>query len=249
MSTSDSKVTALIVDDEPVARAGLLHLLAEIEWIRCVAEAANGLAAIEAIDTLRPEIVFLDIQMPGLPGTEVLARVAHQPFVVFTTAHAQHAVAAFELGALDYLLKPFGEERLHITLERVRAALGEPRAPSLERFGEAMSHTPMSRLFVRSGRSIVPVAVRDIAWFEAVGDYIAAHCGATQHLLHLSLSQLEQRLDPERFVRIHRAHIVNLDHVVAFRSEPCGALVAQLADGKLLPVSRTRARDLRALSR
>jgi two-component system LytT family response regulator len=249
MSAPGGKVSALIVDDEPVARAGLRHLLAEVEWIDCVGEAASGPAAIEAIEALRPELVFLDIQMPGMSGIDVLARLASPPFVVFTTAYAQHAVTAFELGALDYLLKPFGEERLRLTLERVRAALGEPRAPSLERFGEAMSHAPMSRLFVRSGRSIVPIAVRDIAWFEAVGDYIAAHCGTTQHLLHLSLSQLEQRLDPQRFSRIHRAHIVNLDHVAAFRREPGGALAAQLADGTCLPVSRARARDLRAVSR
>src|SRR5260370_26725646 len=103
--TECAKVSALIVDDGPVARAGLRHMLGEIEWIACGGEAANGPAAIEAIDALKPELVFLDIQMPGLLGTEVIARVQHQPFVVFTTAYAQHAVAAFELGALDYLLK------------------------------------------------------------------------------------------------------------------------------------------------
>jgi two-component system LytT family response regulator len=231
----------------------LRHLLAEIEWLDCVGEASNGPAAVIAIDTLRPDLVFLDIQMPGMLGTEVLARVQHQPFAVFTTAHAQHAVTAFELGALDYLLKPFGEERLHVALERVRAALGEPRT-SLDRFTEAMSHAPMSRLFVRSGRSIVPLAVSDVAWFEAVGDYIAAHiagaqAGAAPHLLHVPLSQLEARLDARRFARIHRAHLVNLDHVAAFRREPGGNLIAELSDGTCLPVSRAKARDLRSLAR
>jgi two-component system LytT family response regulator len=244
-----AKISTLIVDDEPVARAGLRHLLAEVEWVHCIGEAANGPAALAAIDTLKPELVFLDIQMPGLLGTEVLARVQHRPFVVFTTAYAQHAVTAFELGALDYLLKPFGEERLHAALERIRAALGEPRTPSLDRFSEAMSRGPMSRLFVRSGRSIVPLAVNDIGWFEAVGDYIAAHIGVTHHLLHLSLSQLEERLDPHRFTRIHRAHIVNLDHVAAFRREAGGNLVAELKNGICLPVSRTRAKDFRSLAR
>jgi two-component system LytT family response regulator len=247
--TEGAKISTLIVDDEPVARAGLRHMLAEVEWIQCVGEAANGPAAIEAIDALKPELVFLDIQMPGLLGTEVLARTKHQPFVVFTTAYAQHAVTAFELGALDYLLKPFGEERLRGALERIRAALGEPRTPSLDRFSEAMSHAPMSRLFVRIGRSIVPLAVNDIAWFEAVGDYIAAHVGDTQHLLHLSLSQLEERLDPQRFTRIHRTHIVNLDQVAAFRREAGGNLIAELKNGICLQVSRTRAKDLRSLAR
>jgi two-component system, LytTR family, response regulator len=224
-------------------------MLAEVEWIQCVGEAGNGPAAIQAIDTLKPELVFLDIQMPGLLGTQVLTRVQHQPLVVFTTAYAQHAVTAFELGALDYLLKPFGEERLRGALERIRAALGEPRPSSLDRFNEAMSRAPMSRLFVRIGRSIVPLAVNDIAWFEAVGDYIAAHVGDVQHLLHLSLSQLEERLDPQRFTRIHRTHIVNLDQVAAFRREAGGNLVAELKDGTCLQVSRTRAKDLRNLAR
>ncbi len=244
-----AKISTLIVDDEPVARAGMRHMLAEIEWIDCIGEAANGPAAVEAIDALKPELVFLDIQMPGFPGTEVLRRTRHQPFVVFTTAYAQHAVTAFELGALDYLLKPFGEDRLRATLDRVRAAVGEPRAASLDRFSEAMSRAPMSRLFVRTGRSIVPLPVGDVVWFEAVGDYIAAHSGATQHLLHLSLNQLEQRLDPARFVRIHRTHIVNLDHVAVFRRETSGQLTAELKDGKCLQVSRAKARDLRGLAR
>ena len=240
-------VTALIVDDEPVARAGMRRMLEGVDWIECVGEAANGPEAIEAIDALRPELVFLDIQMPGMSGIEVLRRVRHQPFVVFTTAHAQHAVTAFELGALDYLLKPFGEERLRATLERVRSAVGEPRAPSLDRLAEAMGRAPMSRLFVRTGRSIVPVPVGGIARFEAVGDYIAAHVGPSQHLLHLSLGQLEERLDPLRFVRIHRAHLVNLDHVTAFRRTPGGGLAAELAGGTTLPVSRAKARELRRL--
>ncbi|HTD27872.1 MAG TPA: LytTR family DNA-binding domain-containing protein, partial [Xanthomonadaceae bacterium] len=239
----------VIVDDEPAARAGMRHMLSEVEWIECIGEAANGPAAIEAIDSLKPELVFMDILMPGLLGTDVLRRVQHQPFVVFTTAFAQHAVTAFELGALDYLLKPFGEDRLRATLDRIRSAMGEPRPSSMDRFSEAMSHAPMSRLFVRTGRSIVPIPVEDIARFEAVGDYIAAHSGGSRHLLHLSLNQLEARLDPLRFVRIHRTHIVNLDHLVAFRRDAGGLLTAELKDGTTLQVSRAKSRDLRALAR
>ena len=222
-------------------------MLGEVEWIECIGEAATGPEAIELIEARRPELVFLDIQMPGLSGIDVLRRLRHQPFVVFTTAHAQHAVTAFELGAIDYLLKPFGEDRLRATLDRVRSAVGEPRAASFDRIGEALSRAPMSRLFVRTGRSIVPVPVGDIACFEAIGDYIAAHAGPAQHLLHLSLNQLESRLDPLRFVRIHRTWIANLDHVVAFRRETSGQVVADLRNGKSLPVSRAKARELRRL--
>jgi two-component system LytT family response regulator len=220
-----------------------------VDWITCVGEAASGPEAVAMIERLRPELVFLDIQMPGMLGTDVLRRIAHQPFVVFTTAYAQHAVTAFELGALDYLLKPFGAERLTTALERVRAAIGEPGSPPpLDRLSEALQRGPMSRLFVRSGRAIVPVPVASVLWFEALGDYVAAHVARGRHVLHLSLSRLESRLDPARFVRAHRTSIVNLDHVVAFRRAGRG-MVAELTDGTRLPVSRQRAKELRALAR
>ena len=246
---SGRRVTALIADDEPVARAGLRHLLADVDWIDCVGEVGNGPAAIEAIERLRPELVFLDIQMPGLLGTEVVARTTHHPLVVFTTAHAEHAITAFELGALDYLLKPFGPERFNAALERLRAAFGEPAPPAFERLAEAAGTGPISRIFVRTGRTILPVAVDGVAWFEAVGDYVAVHAGASTHLVHLSLNRLERRLDAKHFSRIHRTHIVNLDHVDAFRSQDGGRLVAQLRDGTILAVSRAKAQELRGLAR
>jgi len=244
-----ARVNALIVDDEPIARAGLRRMLAEADWISCVGEAANGPDALRAIESLQPELVFLDIEMPGLSGIDLLRSLERPPYVVFTTAYAEHAVAAFELGAIDYLLKPFGSERLHAGLQRLRAAFGEPCAPLADRVGEALSHGPMSRLFVRTGRSIVPVTVADVDRFEAVGDYVAAHCGSTQHLLHLSLNRLEERLDPARFARIHRAHIVNLDRVTAFRRQLTGQVIAELRDGTTLVVSRSKAQELRDRAR
>lgn len=246
--TLGARVSTLIVDDEPAARAGLRRMLGDVAWIECIGEAADGISAIEAIEARRPELVFLDVQMPGMSGVELLGRLRHRPLVVFTTAYAQHAVTAFELGAIDYLLKPFGEERLLSTLERIRSAIGEPAGATFDRFCEAMRRVPMSCLFVRTGRSIVPLSVDDIAWIEAAGDYIAAHAGGRSHVLHLSLNQIGERLDPSRFVRIHRAHIVNLDHVVTFRREISGQLVAELKGGRTLPVSRDKARDLRGLA-
>ncbi len=249
MKIDCARVATLIVDDEPVARAGMRHMLADVEWIDCVGEASNGHSAVEAIDRLRPELVFLDIQMPGLLGTDVLKQVQQRPFVVFTTAYSQHAVTAFELGALDYLLKPFGPERLRATLDRIRAAVGEPVTPALDRIGEALSQGPMSRLFVRTGRAIVPLAVSNVSWFAAVGDYVAAHVGSATHVLHLSLNRLEGRLDSHQFARIHRTHIVNLDHVAAFRRQANGSLIAELVDGTSLAVSRTKAQEFRSLAR
>jgi len=241
-------ISVVIADDEPIARAGLRDMLAEVDWLAVVGEADSGPAAVEAINRLKPELVFLDIQMPGLLGIDVLERVSHQPFVVFTTAYAQHAVAGFELGALDYLLKPFGPDRLEKCLERVRAAFGEPNTlPAFSRLREALSNGPMSRLFVRSGGGIIPVAVADIAWLESSGDYVTAHVGRSRYMLHLALSRLEARLDPKKFVRIHRTHMVNLDHVVAFRAAGGGKLIAEIDDGAKLMVSRERAKALREL--
>ena len=242
-----SPVTALIVDDEPIARAGLRELLAGVSWIKCIGEASNGPAAIEAIDSLSPEIVFLDIAMPGLSGLDVLRRVKHQPFVVFTTAYGQHAVTAFELGAIDYLLKPFGAERLTTTLERVRSAIGESGTPPADRLSEAMRQGPMSRLFVRSGGAIVPIGVDSVTRFEAWGDYVTAYVGRTRHVLHLSLNHLEERLDPAKFVRVHRTNIVNLAHVTAFRRQGKDKLVAEMDDGTSVAVSRAKAKTLREL--
>ena len=242
-------VSTLIVDDESIARVGLRDLLADVGWIRCVGEASNGPAAVDAIDRLRPELLFLDIEMPGFTGLDVLRRVTHQPYVVFTTAYGEHAVTAFELGALDYLLKPFGAERLATALDRVRAALGEPVPPTVDRLAEAMRQGPMTRLFVRSGNAIIPLAVESVTRFEAWGDYVTAHVGGgrARHVLHLSLNKLEERLDPAHFVRVHRTHIVNMAHVIAFRRQGRNRLVAELKDGTTVPVSRTKAASLRGL--
>jgi len=244
------KVRALVVDDEPIARAGLRAMLGAFDWVAVVGEAADGESAVTSIDALRPELVFLDVQMPGLLGTEVLQRLDQLPYVIFTTAYSEHAVTAFELGAVDYLLKPFGPTRLAAAMERVRAALGEP-APvdAVARLTGALASGPISRLFVRVGGTLVPLAVERVAHFEADGDYVIAHASNGRHLLHLSLSRLEERLDPARFVRVHRAHIVNLEQVRAFRPDTRGNLEAVLVDGSRVPVSRARAQELRSLGR
>jgi two-component system LytT family response regulator len=242
------RVATFVVDDEPVARAGLRAMLRAFDWVDVVGEAADGEAAVAGIHALRPELVFLDVQMPGLLGTEVLRRLERSPFVIFTTAYSEHAVSAFEVGAVDYLLKPFGPERLSAAMDRIRSAIGEPAAAgALERLSGALASGPITRLFVRKGGGLVPLPVAEVWWLEAEGDYVIAHTGRTRHALHLSLNRLEERLDPRRFVRIHRGHIVNLDHVRAFKRDARGNLEAELADGTRVPVSRARAQELRSL--
>jgi len=244
------KVRTYVVDDEPVARAGLRAMLRAFDWVEVVGEAADGESAVTGIGALRPELVFLDVQMPGLLGTEVLRRLQRPPFVIFTTAYSEHAVTAFELGAVDYLLKPFGPTRLAAAMERVRAVLGEPApADPIERLSGALGGGPISRLCVRIGGALAALPVERVSWFEADGDYVIAHDGSARHVLHLSLSRLVTRLDPRRFARVHRAHIVNLDHVRAFRPDTRGNLEAEMLDGARVPVSRARAQEIRSLGR
>ena len=244
------KLKAFIVDDEPIARAGLRAMLGAIEWVDVIGEASDGESAVAAINTMRPELVFLDVQMPGLTGTEVLPRLEGSPFVIFTTAFSEHAVTAFELGAVDYLLKPFGPSRLAAAMERVRSAIGEPSTiQAAERLSGALGGGPISRLFVRVGGTLVPLPVDRVSRFEADGDYVVAHSESARHMIHLSLSRLESRLDSRRFVRVHRAHIVNLDQVRAFKRDAGGNLEAELLDGARVPVSRARAQEIRSLGR
>jgi two-component system LytT family response regulator len=244
------KVTTLVVDDEPIARAGLKDMLSSFDWIEVIGEAADGQSSVRAIETLKPELVFLDVQMPGLLGTDVLRQIEHRPFVIFTTAYSQHAVTAFELGAVDYLLKPFGAARLAAAMERVRGAIGQPSSvDAIERLSGALGGGPITRLFVRVGNAIVPLPVDRVSRLEADGDYVVAHVGANRHLLHLSLSKLVARLDPKRFAQVHRTHVVNLDHVRAFKRDARGNLEAELNDGARVPVSRARAQELRSLGR
>ena len=176
------KVTAFIADDEPVARGGLRGMLAAFDWVEVVGEAGDGESAARGIRSLEPELVFLDVRMPAMLGIDVFRRIEHRPFVMFTTAYSEHAVTAFELGAVDYLLKPFGAARLAAAMERVRASIGEPASTdAVERLSGALAGGPITRLFVRVGGAIVPLAVERVSWFEADGDYVIAHAGTSRH--------------------------------------------------------------------
>ena len=241
------KVRALIAEDEPLARRTLRELIAEAPWLALVGEAADGLTAVERIDALRPDLVFLDVQMPELSGLGVLERIRHRPAVVFTTAFDRYAVAAFELEAIDYLVKPFGRTRFGAMLERVRRRLaaGGP-APPAERAQEALACRPLSRLFARRGERVIPIPTAQVSRAEAQGDYVAVYAGGKSYLLAVSLADLEARLDPERFERVHRAHLVNLDHVRELRAFDERRLVIRLADGSEVVASRTGSQKLRA---
>jgi len=241
------RMRTVVVEDEVLAREELRDLLREIPWIEWVGEAGDGHSAVRLIETAAPELVFLDVQLPEFDGLEVLRRVSGAPCVVFTTAHDRYAVTAFELGALDYLLKPFGAERLATTLERVRRHVVQPPSVRVtERADEILPHRgPLRRLFVRSGGRILPVSTEEVERIESDGDYAALHAGGRRFLVHVPIGELEQRLDPERFVRVHRSHIVNLEFVTALEPYDAHRLLVEMASGAKVLASRSRTQLLR----
>lgn len=240
------KATAVLVEDEPLALGELRELVGEVEWLETVGEAPDGTEAVRLIDELRPDIVFLDVQLPELSGLEVLDRVVHQPVVVFTTAHDRYAVAAFELEALDYLIKPFGRERFRRAVSRARRTLrGQDRPATAERARRAFAAEALSRILVRHRDRIVPISLDAIERLEARGDYVAVHTGGRRFLVRLALSELERRLDPSRFLRVHRSHIVNLDHVSSIVPFDGSRFQFVMRDGAELLSSRARAKELR----
>jgi two-component system LytT family response regulator len=244
------KVRALIVEDEPLARKALRDFVRGVEWLETLGEAADGREAVRMIDALEPDLVFLDVKLPELTGLEVLERIRHEPAVVFTTAYDRFAVAAFELEAIDYLVKPFGEERFRETLERVRRRLSDAAdgGSGRERARAALGEGPLKRLFARRSDGIVPIPLETVTHIEAADDYVTVHSRGETHLLHVTLGELAGRLDPERFLRIHRSHIVNLDEIAAIREHDNRRLVVVLRDGQQIVASRSGSRDLRGLA-
>ena len=258
MSLGATVVRALLVEDEPHARQSLREYSAEVEWLALIGEASDGAEAVRLIDQLEPDLVFLDVCLPELSGLEVIRRIRHSPEIVFTTAYDQFALAAFEVGALDYLLKPFGRQRFHTMIQRVRrryldesavpAVPAMPEPAAIERARAAFG-SPLSLLFARTREGIVPIDVRTIRHIQASGDYVEVHCESGRHLLHMSLGELTARLDPELFLQVHRSHIVNLQAVELLRPFDARRFLIRLRDGTEILASRSASELLRRLVR
>jgi len=226
----------LLVDDEALARREMRRLLAEFAWIEVVGEAGNIEAAAAQIEQLTPELLFLDIQMPGGSGFDLLARLEKLPHVIFTTAYDQHAVRAFEVNALDYLLKPIEPERLAASLSRVKVA--QVRAA-------AQPEAALEQLFVRDGPRCWFVPLREVRLFTAEGNYVRLSWGKIHPLLGRPLSMLEQRLDPKKFFRANRRQVINLEFIEAVELGVNGQIHVQLRDGPEVEISRRQARQFR----
>jgi two-component system LytT family response regulator len=228
---------ALIVDDEPLARLELRRLLAAFAWIQVVGEAGNIDEARAQIETLAPDLAFLDVQMPGGTGFDLLAQLDRPPRIVFTTAYAHYAVKAFEVTALDYLLKPIEPERLAAALAKLRTAMSSQAASG---------DLPLQQLFVRDGPRCWFLPVREVSLFVAEGNYVRLYWGNERPVLGRSLAAVEEKLDAKTFFRANRQQIVNLDFVQNVQLGSGGRLLATLRDGSDVEISRRQARLFRA---
>jgi len=244
------KYTVLIIDDEPLARRGVRARLKPFSDFVILEDCEDGVAGIKAIRRHKPDLVFLDVQMPGLSGFDMLKRLPknRRPFIIFLTAYDEYALRAFDAHALDYLLKPIDGERFAEAIDRARRQLKFEIADSIEeRLRDLIAEQTankrpsryVERFTIRSGSRITFVPVDEIDWIEAVGDYAALHVGNKNTLLRETLNALETRLDPEKFVRIHRSAIVQVSRICELRTLPNRELRIRLTGGAELKVSRT----------
>ena len=242
------KIGALIVDDEELARQILRDLLQAHPEIQILAECANGFEAVKAIAEHKPDLMLLDVQMPKLSGFDVLELIEDDVAVIFVTAYDQYAMKAFEVHAVDYLLKPVGQERFEAALARAKDRIGERTPPAQQLAAAARPPQQfLERLVVRDGTRVTLIPVAKLDYVEAQDDYVALASQGAKHLKQQTIASIEAGLDPARFVRIHRSYIVNFERVV--RIEPYGkdSRLAILADGTRLPVSRTGYARLKSL--
>jgi two-component system LytT family response regulator len=250
--SAPERLCVLVADDEAPARQRILDLLRRDPQVGAIIEAADGLSAVEMIQNRTPDLVFLDVQMPELNGLEVIGEVGAQnmPLTVFVTAYDEHAIRAFEANALDYLLKPFSDERFERTMARVGARLDDRSVREFGRrilrmvSGAPARDLPLDRLVVKSGGSTRFVRVSDIDWIEAAGVYANLHIGGKEVLYRAALNDLAERLDPLRFVRVHRSAIVNIESILRLEPISHGEFEAVMKDGSRSKISRTYRREL-----
>lgn len=237
--------TAVLVDDEELARRFLRELLAAHHEVRVVAECGDGFSAVKAVAQHAPDILFLDVRMPKLDGFEVLELLEEAPAVVFVTAYDEYAVRAFEVRAVDYLLKPFSAERFEEALARAKERRREP--VDARGLAAAVREGPRERILVRDGAKVTVVPAAQLDWAKAEDDYVLLSVGPARHLKAQTLASLEEELDAARFVRIHRSYLLNLERLARLAPTETGGTEALLKDGTRLPVSRAGAVRLREL--
>ncbi|MGB9180880.1 MAG: LytTR family DNA-binding domain-containing protein [Pyrinomonadaceae bacterium] len=245
-------IRALLVDDESLAREMIREMLDDDRDVEIIGECINGLEAVEFIETETPDLIFLDVQMPELGGFEVLENIPkdRMPHVIFVTAYDQYAVRAFEVHALDYLLKPFDRERFQAAWQRAKAEIVREKNGALDQriitLLEELKAGPkyLERLVIKSGGRVFFLDTDDIDWIEAEGNYVSVHTGKKSHLLRETISSLEAQLDPKKFIRIHRSSIVKIDRIQELQPWFHGEYKIILLDGTQLTLSRNYRENL-----
>jgi two-component system LytT family response regulator len=245
-----AELRVLVVDDEPLVRGGIRALLEREADVRMLGEARNGREAVERIRELRPDLVLLDVQMPGMDGLAVVAALEpeERPAIVFVTAHSEYAIRAFDLHAVDYLLKPFDAERFATALRRARARMAEGQVNRLEELLATLRPAPAypERLLLKQDGTVVVVLTDDIDWVEADDNYVKIHARTGRYMAREPLKQIEAKLDPARFARAHRSAIVNLSRVKSLDPLAAGEYILTLTTGARLTLSRGCRDDFRS---
>jgi two-component system LytT family response regulator len=246
--TSKSSIQTIIVDDEEPARLVLREFLSAHQEVKIIAECANGFEAVKAITESRPDLVILDIQMPKLNGFEVLELVDRPPAIIFATAYNQYAIKAFEVHAVDYILKPFSKERLAEALEHAKKHLNKKSVHPQELATAAgMRPSPLERILVKDGSKVHVIPVDKIDYIEAQDDYVAIKTDGKTHLKQERMAELEKELDTAKFVRVHRSFILNLERIARIELYAKDSRMAILKDGTKLLISRTGYDKLKGL--
>jgi two-component system LytT family response regulator len=243
-----TRTSVVIVDDEELARQLVREYLQAFPDIEIVAECGNGFEAVKAIGEHKPDLVFLDVQMPKLDGFEVLELIGRDVAVIFTTAYDSYAMRAFDAHAVDYLLKPFGMDRFKTAVERARQRMGQQAPPPAELAAAARGPANYpARIVVKDGAKVHVIPIERLDYVEAQDDYVSLHSEGKNYLKQQTISSLESSLDPQQFVRIHRSYIVNLERVSRIEPYTKDSRIAILADGTQLPVSRAGYDRLKSL--
>jgi two-component system, LytTR family, response regulator len=240
--------TVLICEDEPLARETLRDFIGTREELVLVGEASDGAQALKMIRAIQPDLVFMDIQMPEMTGLQVVKQLTQLPAIIFTTAYDQHAVTAFELNAVDYLLKPFSQERFDAAVQRVLEEPNTPRAATEQALAADDTAGPLARILVRDRGQIFPISLAEIEYLKSDSKYTMVAARGSSFYVRLALSELEPRLDAKRFLRVHRNAIVNLDFVVSMKPDEQSQLEIHMRDGSKLLANRDASKLLRDMS-
>ncbi|UII22911.1 LytR/AlgR family response regulator transcription factor [Fulvivirga ligni] len=244
------KIECLVIDDEKLARDLLLEFLEPYPEIEVIGECSKGQEAVEKINKLKPKLIFLDVQMPGMNGFDVLEAIDHKPYVIFTTAYDQYAIQAFDKNAVDYVLKPLDEERFSLAIKRVTDRIGTDKSNVEDILMNIQANKKedekfSSHLFVQKSEKLLNLDVNDIVHLEASGDYTILTTKNDQYLSSSGIGKLEEKLDPNKFIRIHRSTIINLNYLKEIEKHFNGGLIVKMENSKSFPVSRTYAKQIR----